>query len=51
MSDRLVERVRIDPKINIVQTKNKFSELEPTPSEMAFNVNKTSDLNYDESPN
>ena len=45
MSDRIVERVRIDPYTNIVQAAERLSELEQTPSEMDFDVNKTLDPN------
>ena len=45
MSDRIVERVRIDPNTNILQAAERLSELEPTPCEMDFDINKTSDLN------
>ena len=45
MSEGLVERVRIDPTANIVQSTDKLSDLDPTQSEMEFNVDKSTDLN------
>ena len=45
MSEGLVERVRIDPKTNIVQATDKLSDLDPTQSEMDFSVDKSIDLN------
>ena len=45
MSDRIVERKRIDPNTNIVQATERLSELEPTPSDIDFDVNKMKDLN------
>ena len=45
MSEGLVERVRINPKTNIVQATNKLSDLDPTQSKMDFNVDKSTDLN------
>ena len=45
MSEGLVERVRIDPKTNIVQATDKLSDLDPNQSEMDFSVDKSTDLN------
>ena len=45
MSEGLVERVRIDPKTNIVQATDRLSDMDPTQSEMDFSVDKSTDLN------
>ena len=44
-SEGLVERVRIDPRTNIVQATDKLSDIDPTQSEMDFSVDKSTDLN------
>ena len=44
-SQGLVERVRIDPRTNIVQATDKLSDIDPTQSEMDFSVDKSTDLN------
>ena len=44
-SQGLVERVRIDPRTNIVQATDKLSDMDPTQSEMDFSVDKSTDLN------
>lgn len=45
LSEGMVERVRIDPKTNIVQATDRLSDLDPTQSEMDFSVDKATDLN------
>ena len=45
MSEGLVERVRIDPKTNIVQATDRLSDMDPTQPEMDISVDKSTDLN------